>query len=90
MLRIGPSSESREPNSSARKMCLRIRKKKQWTQGQLAMKLNIPRKGVENIEQGRYSTVSSVLYEKLVALLREIGEEEGEEEGEEQRGESAR
>lgn len=78
MLRIA-SSESREPNSSARKLCLLIRKQRKWTQGQLAIKVGVSRKTIENIEQGRYSTVAQSLYERLRAVLVEVGEEEGEE-----------
>lgn len=67
MLRIN-SQIDREPIERVRRMCLSLRKSHKWTQGQLAMKLGVPRKTIENVEQEKHKTASRELYIKLLKL----------------------
>lgn len=75
MLRIVPHVD-REPVAQAKRVCLKVRKGRNLTQGQLAQKLGVKRKTIENIEQERYDTVPRSLLLALLKLAEEKGEEE--------------
>lgn len=78
MLRIS-IQEDREPIERVRKLCLDVRKKRKLTQGQLAIRLGVARKTIENIEQRRYKSAPRTLYDGLLKLTEGKGEEGGEE-----------